>query len=88
MIISVIGILAILLIIYWWGSSGAFSAMIHFLCVVTAGCIAFAVWEPLAYRMLGGGAGEYAKGLVLLGTFIGVIVVMRLFSDRYIPMNL
>ncbi len=88
MIISVIGILAILLITYWWGSSGAFSSMIHFLCVVTSGCIAFAVWEPIAYRMLSGGSGEYAKGLVLLGTFIGVLVVMRLFSDRYIPMNL
>jgi hypothetical protein len=87
-IISVIGILAILLITYWWGSSGAFSAMIHFLCVVTSGCIAFAVWEPIAYRMLGGGSGEYAKGLVLLGTFIAVVVVLRLFSDRYIPMNL
>ena len=88
MIISVIGILAILLITYWWGSSGAFSAMIHFLCVVTAGCLAFAIWEPVAYRMFGGGAGEYAKGLVLLGTFIAVVVVLRLFSDRYIPMNL
>ena len=88
MIISVIGILAILLITYWWGSSGAFSALIHFLCVVTAGCIAFAVWEPISYRMLGGGAGEYAKGLVLLGVFIGVLVVARLASDRFIPMNL
>ena len=88
MIISVIGILAILLITYWWANSGAFSALIHFMCVVTAGCIAFAIWEPVAYRMFGGGAGEYAKGLVLVGTFIGVVVLLRLFTDRYIPMNL
>lgn len=88
MIISFIGIAIVLLITYWWSNAGAFSAFIHFLCVVTAGAVAFAVWEPAAYLMMGGDAGGYAKGISLLGTFIVVMVVLRLFTDRFIPMNL
>ena len=49
MIISVIAIAVILLITYWWSNNGAFSALVHFLCVVTSGAIAFGVWEPLSY---------------------------------------
>jgi hypothetical protein len=87
-IISFIGIAIALLITYWWSNAGAFSAFIHFLCVVTAGAVAFGVWEPASYAMMGGDAGGYAKGLVLLGTFVAVLVVLRLFTDRFIPMNL
>lgn len=88
MIISVIGFAIVALITYWWANSGAFSAFIHFLCVVTAGAVAFAVWEPVSYQMLSGNAGEYARGMVLLGTFIVLMVILRLFTDRFIPMNL
>jgi len=87
-IISFVGIAIVLLITYWWSNAGAFSAFIHFLCVVTAGAVAFGVWEPASYAMMGGDAGGYARGLVLLGTFIVVLVVLRLATDRLIPMNL
>jgi hypothetical protein len=87
-IISLIAIATVLLITYWWANTGAFSALIHFLCVVTSGALAFAIWEPVAYRMFSTGAGEYAKGMVLLGTFIVLLVILRLFTDRFIPMNL
>ena len=63
-------------------------SLILLLCVVTAGAVAFGVWEPASYAMMGGDAGGYAKGLVLLGTFVAVLVVLRLFTDRFIPMNL
>lgn len=88
MIISLIGFAIVLLITYWWSNSGAFSALIHFACVVTAGALAFAAWEPLAYRLLGGGASGYAKGLVLLGVFIAALAILRLLTDKLIPMNL
>ncbi|NBX32940.1 MAG: hypothetical protein EBR07_09475 [Planctomycetes bacterium] len=88
MIISVIAIAAILLITYWWSNNGAFSALVHFFCVVTSGAIAFGVWEPLSYRMLSSSAGEYSKGLVLVGVFVGLLAILRIFTDRFIPMNL
>ena len=88
MIISVIAIAVILLITYWWSNNGAFSALVHFLCVVTSGAIAFGVWEPLSYRMLSSSAGEYSKGLVLVGVFVVLLAILRIFTDRFIPMNL
>jgi hypothetical protein len=87
-IISVIAIAVILLITYWWSNNGAFSALVHFLCVVTSGAIAFGVWEPLSYRMLSSSAGEYSKGLVLVGVFVALLAILRIFTDRFIPMNL
>jgi hypothetical protein len=87
-IISFIAIASILLITYWWSNNGAFSALVHFFCVVTSGAIAFGVWEPLSYRMLSSSAGEYSKGLVLIGVFVSLLAVLRIFTDRYIPMNL
>ena len=84
----VIAFAVILLITYWWANQGAFSALIHLLCVITAGAVAFALWEPLAYRMLSSSAGEYAKGLVLLGVFILLLLVLRLATDRYLDASL
>ncbi|MGA1517490.1 MAG: hypothetical protein ACO396_06925, partial [Phycisphaerales bacterium] len=55
------------LIAYWWASQGAFSALLHLLCVIAAGVLAFAVWEPVAIKLLGMGAlSNFAWGLGLL----------------------
>ena len=48
MYISLIAFASVLLIAYWWSNAGAFSALIHLLCVITAGALAFALWEPIA----------------------------------------
>ena len=37
----------VLFIGYWWGNQGFFSSVLHLLCVIVAGGIALAVWEPL-----------------------------------------
>ena len=40
------------LIAYWWANQGLFSAILHLLCVIVAGAVAFGVWEPLVYGLL------------------------------------
>jgi hypothetical protein len=88
MMMSLIGFAIIALITYWWADSGALSALLHFVCVLIAGAIALAVWEPLAYLMLAGGAGGLAKGIVLIGVFLGSLAGLRLLSDKLVPQDL
>ena len=45
-------ILLVGIIAYWWANQGLFSAIIHLLCVVTAGALAFAFWERLTLGLL------------------------------------
>ena len=48
MTISLIMFAGVLLIAYWWSDSGAFSALLHLVCVIFAGVRSFELWEPLA----------------------------------------
>lgn len=88
MTISLIMFAGVLLIAYWWSDSGAFSALLHLVCVIFAGVLSFALWEPLAYMLLGSGVGGYAMGVTLLGLFTVLLVVLRLTMDRLVPMKL
>jgi hypothetical protein len=88
MIASIVIGLLVLLIAYWWANAGAWSAFLHMLCVVFAGVLAFALWEPLAYVLIPRGMADYALGLSLLGLFLGFLVVLRLALDRLVPANL
>ena len=88
MIISLIGFAIVLLITYWWADSGALSALIHFACVLVAGALAFALWEPLAYLLVAGPAGGFAKGVVLLGVFAASLLALRLATDKLVPADL
>jgi len=83
--ISLLCFAIILLITYWLSDSGALGAFLHLACVITAGALAFAVWEPLAYLLMGTGAGNYAKGTVLLGSFLGLLLLLRMLADRTVP---
>lgn len=77
------------LIAYWWASQGAFSSLLHLLCVIAAGAMAFAVWEPVAVRILGmGGISIYAWGLGLLVPFAVFLFIFRLATDKLVPANL
>ncbi|MFZ9692450.1 MAG: hypothetical protein ACO3EP_10445 [Phycisphaerales bacterium] len=77
------------LIAYWWASQGAFSALLHLLCVIAAGVLAFAVWEPVAIKVLGMGAlANFAWGIGLLAPFALFLFVLRLATDRLVPANL
>lgn len=79
----------ILLIAYWWANQGFFSAILHLVCVIAAGAIAFGVWELLVVRLLlkGGGFDNYAWGSTLLLVFAVSLVVLRVAMDKLVPGN-
>jgi len=86
MIFSVITLLLVLLIAYWWANAGVFDALLHMLCVIIAGALAFALWEPITTRfLLDGGFAEYAWGVVLGGVFIVALIILRLIVDAACP---
>jgi len=79
----------VLLIAYWWANEGLFSSFLHLICVITAGTIALAVWEPITMSMLnGGGFDNYAWGVVLVGVFSISLLVFRIGIDKIIPSNI
>ena len=57
----------IALIAYMLATEGLFSAMLHTVCVIVAGCLALAFWEPLAHALFSGGTFDnYIWGVSLL----------------------
>ena len=85
--ILIIGL--VLLIAYWWANEGLFSSILHLVCVVVAGTIAFSVWEPISMRMMSGGAFDnYVWGIALVGVFCGALLVLRVAADKLVPANI
>ncbi|MCE9618867.1 MAG: hypothetical protein K8R92_03040 [Planctomycetes bacterium] len=87
MILSVLVALLVLLIAYWWSNQGVFDAFIHFVCVVIAGALAFALWEPVTVGFLlkGGGFDAYAWGVSLGGIFLVALFGLRFVFDSLTP---
>jgi hypothetical protein len=85
--IGVIGLVG--LIAYWWSNQGAFSALLHFICVVVAGAVALAVWEPITTQWLlsGGFFDSYIWGISLIGVFAITLLILRVTMDKTIPAN-
>ncbi len=88
-LLNIIVLGLILLIAYWWANQGLFSSILHCLCVMAAGAIALAFWEPLvaALFLKGNGFDNYSWGLTLGILFVGSLFVLRLISDRVAPNN-
>lgn len=89
---NIIAILVVLGVTYLWLIRGFFSAFIHLLCVIVAGAIAFAVWEPLAFWILGstdphGIFAGTAWGVALGLPFAITLIVLRIVVDLLIPAN-
>lgn len=89
---NIIAILVVLGVTYLWLIRGFFSAFIHLLCVIVAGAIAFAVWEPLAFWILGatdphGIFAGTAWGVALGLPFAITLIVLRIVIDLLIPAN-
>ncbi|MDP7070595.1 MAG: hypothetical protein QF561_04515 [Phycisphaerales bacterium] len=84
MVINVAVILVIALIAYWWSNQGFFSALLHFICVVCAAAVAFALWEPLGFDMLLGPSkwNGLIPGSVLLLLFLGALLLFRSITDK------
>jgi len=88
--LSLLSIAIVLLTTYIWMTRGFFSAFLHMICVVLAGGVAFAMWEPMAYGMLSKSsfleAIAWCMGLAL--PFVVALVVLRLICDKAIRYNL
>src|SRR5688572_5742565 len=87
---NVIIVLLVLLIAYWWANQGLFSALLHLLCVITAGAVAFALWEPLTTGLLlrGTGFDNYAWGVTFIGVFFITLLILRIAVDKIVGANI
>ena len=86
---NILVIAFIALITYWWATQGLFSATLHLVCVIGAGVLAFATWEPVSDLMMGTAALiPYARGIALLLPFAVYLLVLRIAADKLAPDNL
>lgn len=85
--ITGISLLLVALATYWFGfKEGFFSGVVHLVCVIVAGALAFAFWEPLAHTLLGVPAmKEWAWGLSLLLLFTVLLLLLRIATNLLIP---
>lgn len=91
MIMNILVIAMVGLIAYLWASQGFFSALMHLACVVVAGAVAFALWEPLTYGFLINlnlPFQELAFTLGLMAPFLVTLAVLRIACDKLIPRGL
>ena len=49
----ILGLVLLLALIWVWTNRGFRSSMLHMVCTIAAGAVAFAVWEPLAQIIIG-----------------------------------
>ncbi|MDA1263023.1 MAG: CvpA family protein [Planctomycetota bacterium] len=87
---NIIVVAFILLIAYWWANQGLFSAILHCICVIIAGALAFAFWEPvvLGYLLKGSSFDNYSWGMALGILFFLFLVITRVASDLLIPFDI
>lgn len=84
LVIAFIGLIA-----YWWFNQGLLSSLLHFVCVLCAGVLAFATWEPVAGLLLTQKWMEpYALGVGLLLPFAVYLLLLRVAADKLAPDNL
>jgi hypothetical protein len=80
---------------YMWVIRGFFSALIHLVCTVIAGAVAFGVWEPVSYWLLESApASGIASNLTGMAWGVGLLVpfaltlgILRLAVDQLLPAN-
>lgn len=96
MILSLVAIAIIGGVGYFWLTKGFFSALIHMVCTLIAGAVAFAFWEPLAQLVLeqtGSGKGimafvrDSAWGVSLAVPFAVSLILLRVIADMALPKN-
>lgn len=86
---NVILLALVLLVAYWWATQGVFSGILHLLCVIVAGAIAFAFWEPLTAGLLlkGNKFDNFAWGVSMIGLFVIPLAILRLATNKLVPAN-
>lgn len=89
-VFNIVIVALVLLVGYWWANQGVFSALLHLLCVIVAGALAFAFWEPITVGFLlrGSNFDVFAWGVTLVVFFVVALFILRLATNRLIPANL
>lgn len=96
MIFTIFALAAVLVFTWVWVIRGFFSAFLHMLCVLAAGAVSFAVYEPLTLLLLSQ-APERGFGTILRDTAHGLslglsfaisLVLFRVAVDKAVPNNL
>jgi hypothetical protein len=96
MYMNIAALLMLLGLTWVWMNRGFFNALVHMLCTIAAGAIAFAVWEPLAMLLIAlspekgmGAVLEYvAWGAALLLPFGISLLALRTACDSLIKTNI
>lgn len=73
----------------YWVREGLLSALLHLVAVILSGAIALALWEPIAFMLLGMGniATMVAWSVALLLPFGVCLLLMRFAIDILVPGN-
>ncbi len=84
LILALVGLIG-----YWWATQGVFSGLLHLLCVIVAGAIAFAFWEPVTIGLLlrGSPFDNFAWGVSFIGLFVVPLFILRLATNKLVPAN-
>ncbi|MEO1007207.1 MAG: hypothetical protein AAFX79_01415 [Planctomycetota bacterium] len=93
---TAIALVGVLIFTWVWVIRGFFSAFLHLLCVLAAGAVAFAVYEPLTVLLLtqapergiGTILRDTAHGISLGVSFAASLAVLRALVDKAVPANL
>lgn len=95
MYMNIAALLLLLGITWIWLNRGFFNALMHMVCTIGAGAIAFAVWEPLAMLLIevspekgfASILGYVAWGAGLLLPFGLSLLILRAIADKVVGMN-
>ncbi len=91
MIMFAVVMVVILALAYVWVTRGFLSALLHMICVVLAGAVAFGMWETSAYFILSktsnGALTGAAWAIALIVPFAVVTVLLRLVTDAVVRNN-
>lgn len=89
MSLAVLGTIAI--IAYVLASQGFFSSLLHLVCVITAGSLAFTLWEPCVYllspRIDSPTLIDLLWGSILVLLFAIFLAVLRFMTDKFCYAN-
>lgn len=86
----------LLLLAFIWANRGFYSGLINMVCVIAAGAIAFAFWEPIGHALVNAAPARgflsalqgVAWGLALALPFAVSLAVLRLVMDQVLGKNI